>query len=54
MCAFRLHSSYGRCDCMLVEGPAAAVIIICGANREELDYEFLDFVNLSKNVQVLS
>ena len=54
MCAFRVHSSYGRCDCMLVEGPATAVITICGANREELDYEFLDLVDLSKNVQMLS
>lgn len=49
-----LRSSYGRCDCVLVEGLGTAVIIIYGPNREELDYEFLDLVSLSNNVWVLT
>lgn len=49
--SFRLHSSYDKHKCMLAEGPATAVIIVTGANREELDYEVLDLSNSSNNMQ---
>lgn len=51
MHSFRLHSSYDKHKCMLAEGPATAVIIVTGANREELDYEVLDLSNSSNNMQ---
>lgn len=51
MHSFGLHSSYDKHKCMLAEDPATAVIIVTGANREELDYKILDLSNSSNNMQ---